>query len=45
MPRSEEAQWWATAVYEAVRQIPRGKVTTYGCIASLLGERTEQISY
>ncbi|KAJ5773690.1 Winged helix-turn-helix transcription repressor DNA-binding [Penicillium paradoxum] len=38
MPRSEEAEWWANAVYEAIQEIPRGKVTSYGHIARLLGE-------
>ena len=40
MPRSEEAEWWANAVYEAIQEVPRGKVTSYGHIARLLGERT-----
>lgn len=40
MPRSEEAEWWANAVYAAVQEIPYGKVTSYGHIALLLGERT-----
>lgn len=39
MPRSEEAEWWANAVYAAVQEIPHGKVTSYGHIALLLGER------
>ena len=30
MPRSDEAEWWFNAVYEAVQEIPRGKVTSYG---------------
>ncbi|CAG8073970.1 unnamed protein product [Penicillium salamii] len=38
MPRSEEAEWWANAVYEAIQEIPPGKVTSYGHIARLLGE-------
>ncbi|OQE47478.1 hypothetical protein PENCOP_c001G09048 [Penicillium coprophilum] len=38
MPRSEEAEWWANAVYGAIQEIPRGKVTSYGHIARLLGE-------
>ncbi|KAJ5931065.1 hypothetical protein N7466_006558 [Penicillium verhagenii] len=38
MPRSEEAEWWANAVYSAIQEIPRGKVTSYGHIALLLGE-------
>ncbi|KAJ5116877.1 hypothetical protein N7456_001225 [Penicillium angulare] len=38
MPRSEEAEWWANAVYAAIQEIPPGKVTSYGHIALLLGE-------
>ncbi|KAJ5583204.1 Winged helix-turn-helix transcription repressor DNA-binding [Penicillium sp. DV-2018c] len=38
MPRSEEAEWWANAVYGAIQEIPPGKVTSYGHIARLLGE-------
>lgn len=37
MTRSDEAEWWFNAVYEAVQQIPYGKVTSYGHIARLLG--------
>lgn len=40
MPRSEEAEFWFNAVYEAVQEIPRGRVTSYGHIALLLGART-----
>lgn len=39
MPRSDEAEWWFNAVYEAVQQIPYGSVTSYGHIARLLGRR------
>lgn len=39
MPRSEEAEQWANAVYSAIQEIPAGKVTSYGHIALLLGER------
>lgn len=39
MPRTDEAEWWFNAVYEAVQEIPRGKVTSYGHIARLLGQR------
>ena len=39
MSRSDEAEWWFNAVYEAVQEIPRAKVTTYGHIAALLGKR------
>ncbi|KAL1854523.1 Alkyltransferase-like protein 1 [Paecilomyces lecythidis] len=38
MPRSDEAEWWFNAVYAAVQEIPRGKVTSYGHIARLLGQ-------
>ncbi|KAJ5110470.1 hypothetical protein N7532_001005 [Penicillium argentinense] len=38
MPRSQEAEAWANAVYAAVQEIPLGKVTSYGHIALLLGE-------
>ncbi|PVI04895.1 DNA binding methylated-DNA--cysteine S-methyltransferase [Periconia macrospinosa] len=36
--RSDEAWAWYTAVYEAVQEIPYGKVCTYGHIAKLLGK-------
>lgn len=39
MARSDEAEWWFNAVYDAVQQIPRGKVSSYGHIAWLLGQR------
>ena len=39
MPRSDEAEWWFSAVYEAVQEIPYGRVTSYGHIARLLGRR------
>lgn len=39
MARSDEAEWWFNAVYEAVQEIPRGYVTSYGHIARLLGKR------
>ena len=39
MTRSDEAEWWFNAVYEAVQEIPYGKVTSYGHIAALLGKR------
>lgn len=44
MPRSEEAEHWFNAVYAAVQQIPRGKVTCYSHIAFLLDERESPIS-
>ncbi|PKY05723.1 hypothetical protein P168DRAFT_280615 [Aspergillus campestris IBT 28561] len=34
----DEAEHWFNAVYAAVQEIPRGKVTSYGHIALLLGE-------
>lgn len=39
MTRSDEAEWWFNAVYEAVQEIPHGQVTSYGHIARLLGKR------
>ncbi|KAF2644770.1 DNA binding methylated-DNA--cysteine S-methyltransferase, partial [Massarina eburnea CBS 473.64] len=36
--RSDEAWAWYSAVYEAVQEIPYGKVTSYGHIARLLGK-------
>jgi O6-methylguanine-DNA--protein-cysteine methyltransferase len=39
MPRTDEAEHWFNAVYEAVQEIPLGSVTTYGHIARLLGYR------
>ncbi|KAI2814623.1 hypothetical protein CBS63078_7764 [Aspergillus niger] len=37
MPRTDEAEHFINAVYSAVQEIPRGRVTTYGHIATLLG--------
>ena len=39
MARSDEAELWFNAVYEAVQEIPYGQVTSYGHIARLLGRR------
>ena len=39
MPRTDEADHFINAVYSAVQEIPRGRVTTYGHIATLLGYR------
>jgi hypothetical protein len=39
MTRSDEAEWWFNAVYAAVQEIPHGKVTSYGHVATLLGKR------
>lgn len=39
MPRTDEAEWWFNAVYSTIQQIPPGRVTSYGHIAILLGER------
>jgi O6-methylguanine-DNA--protein-cysteine methyltransferase len=39
MTRSDEATAFFFAVYRAVQEIPHGKVTTYGHIAMLVGER------
>lgn len=38
MARSDEAEWFFNAVYSAVQEIPRGRVTSYGHIARLLGK-------
>ncbi|KAI5820955.1 MGMT family protein [Pyronema omphalodes] len=38
MPRSDEAQAFIWGVYMAVQEIPYGKVTTYGHIATLIGK-------
>ncbi|WPH02902.1 Hypothetical protein R9X50_00577000 [Acrodontium crateriforme] len=45
MPRTEEAAAWYSAVYSAVQEVPYGKVTSYGHIATLLGypERPRQV--
>ena len=43
MPRTDEAEWWFNAVYDAVQQIPYAKVTSYGHIASLLGQRESSL--
>jgi methylated-DNA-protein-cysteine methyltransferase-like protein len=39
MVRSDETEWWINAVYEAIKEIPFGRVTTYKHIAELLGTR------
>jgi methylated-DNA-protein-cysteine methyltransferase-like protein len=39
MPRTDEAEHWFNAVYEAIQEVPLGSVTTYGHIAALLGYR------
>ncbi|KAF2133575.1 hypothetical protein P153DRAFT_382007 [Dothidotthia symphoricarpi CBS 119687] len=36
--RSEEVWLWYTAVYEAVQEIPYGRITSYGHIAKLVGK-------
>ncbi|KAK0639139.1 6-O-methylguanine DNA methyltransferase [Cercophora newfieldiana] len=45
MPRSDDAEAFFAAVYQAVREIPHGKVTTYGHIAMLVGtpQRPRQV--
>ncbi|CRG88621.1 methylated-DNA-protein-cysteine methyltransferase related protein [Talaromyces islandicus] len=45
MPRTDEAEHWFNAVYEAVQEVPLGSVTTYGHIATLLGypKRARQV--
>ena len=44
MARSDEAAAWTAAVYNAVREVPHGKVTSYGHIARLLGKREPALS-
>lgn len=39
MARTDEAEWWFNAVYAAVQEIPYGRITSYGHIATLLGKR------
>ncbi|KAF2761302.1 putative 6-O-methylguanine DNA methyltransferase [Pseudovirgaria hyperparasitica] len=43
--RSETVHLWYTAVYEAIQEIPEGRVTSYSHIAKLLGkpERRRQV--
>ncbi|KAI0393245.1 MGMT family protein [Xylariaceae sp. FL0594] len=45
MPRSEEAASFFIAVYNAVQEIPAGRVTSYGHIAMLVGtpQRPRQV--
>lgn len=43
MARSDEAQAFFYAVYQAVQEIPPGKVTSYGHIAMLVGTRTSTV--
>jgi methylated-DNA-protein-cysteine methyltransferase-like protein len=45
MPQSEEAAAWFAAVYQAVQEIPHGKVTSYGHIATLIGYRKSLCTY
>ena len=42
MARSDEAVAFSLAVYNAVQQIPHGKVTSYGHIAALVGTRMSE---
>lgn len=37
--QSEEVFLWYTVVYEAIQEVPRGRVTTYAHIARLVGKR------
>ena len=39
-PRSKPQRSFYARVYEIVEQIPRGKVTTYGAIAEVLGMKS-----
>lgn len=45
MPRTDEAAAFYHAVYCAIQEIPRGRVTTYGHIAALVGTRTSEPSF
>ena len=36
---------WTAAVYDVVRQIPKGKVTTYGYIAKLVGTGARMVGW
>lgn len=45
MPQSEEAAAFFYAVYSAVQEIPPGKVTTYGHIAHLVGQRNNHKTF
>ncbi len=38
--KNVDAVLWMDRVYELVRQIPKGRVTTYGAIADCIGSRT-----
>lgn len=38
-PRSDEALAFFAAAYQAVQEVPHGRVTTYGHIAELIGRR------
>jgi methylated-DNA-protein-cysteine methyltransferase related protein len=40
MARTEEAEAFFFAVYQAIQEIPYGKVTSYAQIARLVGTRT-----
>ena len=42
MPRSDEAEAFFAAVYQAVQEIPMSRVTTYGHVAALIGRREYQ---
>ena len=45
MPQTDEAAAWFGAVYNAVQEVPYGKVTSYGHIARLLGKRKSSYKY
>lgn len=36
---------WTEAVYNIVRQVPRGKVTTYGFIAKIIGTSPRMVGW
>lgn len=45
MPRTEEAEAFFHAAYSAICEIPRGRVTSYGHIAALIGTRRSFFFY
>ena len=44
MARTDEAAAFYHAVYCAIQEIPRGRVTTYGHIAALIGTRAFKLT-
>ena len=42
MPKEND---WTAAVYDIVRQVPKGKVTTYGFVAKIVGATPRMIGW